>query len=249
MEKELLMNLGLTDGEAKVYLALAKLGSSTVGPIAKEAKVAYSNIYEILNRLLEKGLISFIIKEKTKYFQSIEPKLLYKFLDKQELEIEKSRDRLNKIIPELEKRTKFTMDKQEAEIFIGIKGLRTAYEKMFSDIDKKEIALFFYAYKEEFAGEIDNFYYRLAPFYKSINIRFRGLSSKQWAKSEYVKKTASFIDSKYVEFPLPGTIDIYQDMILEIAWGNKPVGILIQSKEIAQNYRTYFNEVWKIAKK
>ena len=66
MDKEYLIRIGLTDGEAKTYLALLKTGSSSVGPIVKEAKVAYSNIYDILDRLLEKGLISFILKEKTK---------------------------------------------------------------------------------------------------------------------------------------------------------------------------------------
>ena len=68
-----LLKIGLTEGETKVYLALSKLGSSTVGPIVKESKVAYSNIYDILNRLIEKGIVSFIIKQKTKYFQAASP--------------------------------------------------------------------------------------------------------------------------------------------------------------------------------
>jgi len=42
-----------------------KLGSSTVGPIVKGSKVSYSKIYEVLGRLLEKGIISYNIKEKT----------------------------------------------------------------------------------------------------------------------------------------------------------------------------------------
>ena len=59
-----LLKIGLTEGEAKVYIALTELGSSTVGPIVKKAKVAYSNVYDILNRLIEKGIVSFITKNK-----------------------------------------------------------------------------------------------------------------------------------------------------------------------------------------
>ena len=59
-----LVNLGLTEGEAKVYTALLGTGSSTVGPIVKASGVASSNIYDILERLIEKGLVSFIIKSK-----------------------------------------------------------------------------------------------------------------------------------------------------------------------------------------
>ena len=64
-----LLKIGLTEGESKVYLALTELGSSTVGPIVKKSGVAYSNIYDILHRLIEKGIVSFIIKNKTRYFQ------------------------------------------------------------------------------------------------------------------------------------------------------------------------------------
>ena len=59
----------------------------------------------------------------------------------------------------------------------------------------------------------------------------------------------AFIDARYVDFPLPGTIDIYKDTVLQVSWGKKPIGILMQSQEIADNYRNYFNEVWKIARK
>ena len=75
-----LIKMGLTSGEAKVYVALAEIGSTTVGPIVNKSKVAYSNIYEILNRLIDKGLVSFIIKEKTKYFQAATPNNIKKFL-------------------------------------------------------------------------------------------------------------------------------------------------------------------------
>ena len=71
-----LQKIGLTDGEAKVYLALTEIGSSTVGPIVKKANVAYSNVYDILNRLIEKGIVSFILRNKTKYFQAASPRNL-----------------------------------------------------------------------------------------------------------------------------------------------------------------------------
>jgi len=67
--KEKVKLLGLTEGEAKVYLSLLELGSSTIGPIIKKANIASSNVYDILNRLLKKGIVSYILKQKIKYFQ------------------------------------------------------------------------------------------------------------------------------------------------------------------------------------
>jgi HTH-type transcriptional regulator, sugar sensing transcriptional regulator len=199
--------------------------------------------------LIEKGIVSFIIKEKTKFFQAISPNMLSKFLDRQALEIEENRERLKQIVPELEGYAKSIEEKEEAEIFVGIKGLRTANEKMFADVTKKEKAIFLYVYKKEYAEVIDDFYYNITPFYKERGIKFKGIGSREWAKSEYAKKNSTFIESRYVDFPLPGTIDIYKDFVLEVAWADKPLGILIHSKEIADNYRNYFEELWEIAKK
>ena len=90
MIEQHLQGLGLTEGESKAYVSMLSLGSSTVGPIAKKSGISYSKIYEVLQRLMEKGVVSFIIKEKTKYFQAIHPSMLHKFLDLQEAEINKN---------------------------------------------------------------------------------------------------------------------------------------------------------------
>ncbi|RMD45562.1 TrmB family transcriptional regulator, partial [Candidatus Pacearchaeota archaeon] len=57
MHEALLKEIGLTNGETKVYLSLIKIGESTVGPIAKKSGVSLSKIYEILNNLIKKGLV------------------------------------------------------------------------------------------------------------------------------------------------------------------------------------------------
>ena len=59
----LLEELGLTKGEIKVYLTLLKLGETTTGKIVEEAGISSGKIYEILEKLIRKGLASFIIKE------------------------------------------------------------------------------------------------------------------------------------------------------------------------------------------
>jgi sugar-specific transcriptional regulator TrmB len=237
MEKELLINLGLTDGEAKVYLALAKLGSSTVGPIVKEAKVAYSNIYEILNRLLEKGLISFIIKEKTKYFQVTNFSQLYEYLNKKEQEIEKEKQSLKKLIPDLEK-LKSLKVKQEADVFIGFNGVRTAYERLMES-NKDEEYLFFYIAEENYE-EIDKFWMHL--YHKFKNLKVRGIANIKYKKSTYIKKTK--FKMKYINFPIPGNIDIHEDKVLFTSFKDKPLATLIMSRDIANKFKEYFYSIW-----
>src|SRR3989344_6582669 len=92
---------GLTDGEGKVYLALLKLGSTTSGPIIEESKVANSIIYRLLDSLIEKGLASYIIKEKTKYFTAAQPKKIVEYLEERKQKIEDNKESINKLLPQL----------------------------------------------------------------------------------------------------------------------------------------------------
>ena len=62
-----LFNLGLTVLQAKVYIALARLGTSTGRATAKEAQVASQDVYRVLSELQEKGLAEKIISKPTMY--------------------------------------------------------------------------------------------------------------------------------------------------------------------------------------
>jgi len=240
-----LLKIGLTGGESKVYLALSELGSSTVGPIVKKSKVAYSNIYDILNRLIEKGIVSFIMKNKTKYFQAASPSNLIQYLDKKQEEITQEKEALRKILPELEKLQE-AKSKQEAEVFVGKIGLRTAYEKLAQNISKNDEVLFFYIHNEKYAEESDLFYNSIVDLNKKT--RNRGICNKYYKTSWFAKKS-NYLAMRFTDMPIPGNIDIANDKILFTCWGENVFSVLIYSKSLAESFRNYFNEMWKIAKK
>ncbi|MFA6398795.1 MAG: helix-turn-helix domain-containing protein, partial [archaeon] len=68
MNSALLEKIGLSKGEIKVFLALNRLGESTVGKIVSESEVSKSKVYDILEKLIRKGLAGYIVREDTKYF-------------------------------------------------------------------------------------------------------------------------------------------------------------------------------------
>lgn len=239
-----LLKIGLTEGEAKVYLALSELGSSTVGPIVKESKVAYSNVYDILNRLIDKGAASFIIKNKTKHFQAASPTNLVKYLENKESEISKQKEALKNILPKLENLQQGKIE-QEAEVFIGAKGLRAAYEKLTKGLTKKDELFFFYLHKEEYAEQSDIFYNSISDLTKKTTNK--GLCNKEYKKSPFAKQ-AKFLNMKFVDFPIPGNIDIVNDKVMIVSLMPTPTAILIHSQTVANNFRDYFNEVWQTAK-
>lgn len=247
MQRELI-SLGLTSGEAKAYLALLKLGASTVGPIVKDSHVSYSKIYEVLGRLSEKGLVSYIIKEKTKYFQAVEPHRLFDFLGKRERELSENRKKLATLLPMLE-HIKDTFAREESEIFVGMKGLRTAYDQLLYQCPKGSELLFFYVYDQKYIQATDLFYKQEFHRFRDLQLRLRGISTVDFKRSQSFKKPPSFIDLRFVDFPLPSTVDIHKDNVLFTSWREQPFACLIHSKEITENFTAYFESVWKVAKK
>ena len=79
-----LVSVGMTKNEIAVYLALLKLGSSKVGAISKEAGTNRSYSYDALKKLLEKGLVSYVIMGKRKYFRPVSPKRLKSLLQERQ---------------------------------------------------------------------------------------------------------------------------------------------------------------------
>src|SRR3989344_475286 len=101
MIEQALQRIGLTDGEIKIYLALLELGSTSTGKLTKKSGISGSKVYEVLDRLMNKGLANFIIKNGVKYFEAARPERLLDHLSEKESEIEKEKAEVQKIIPEL----------------------------------------------------------------------------------------------------------------------------------------------------
>src|SRR3989344_2562392 len=126
MNIPILEKIGLTEGEIKVYLALLKLGETTAGPIVDESRVTRSKIYDILERLKQKGMVSYITKESTKYFCAAKPSTLLDYLSNKEQEIIKDKESISEIIPQLESQYKKKLENKVAEVYLGINGKSNA---------------------------------------------------------------------------------------------------------------------------
>ncbi|MFH1439636.1 MAG: helix-turn-helix domain-containing protein [Candidatus Woesearchaeota archaeon] len=242
-----LLNIGLTEGEAKIYAALLELGASTVGPIKKRTKIAHSNIYEILERLITKGIVTTIIKNKTKIFQAVSPSNLSKYLDQKENDLKKQRDILQKAIPQIEALQKIH-PKQEAMMFIGTKGLLSAYEEFYKDGSKNDENLWIYVHNESYAKISDKFY--LHTWLEMIDkVKSRGIADISYKKSKFAKEFSKKHELRFVDFPIFSHGEVYGNKFLLISWEDPVITVLVHAKHVSDNFRKYFEEIWKKDKK
>lgn len=249
MDASTLQKIGLTAGETKVYVALLKKGSCTTGPIVDEAKVSRSKVYHILDRLMDKGLVTFIIKEKTKYFQAADPHKLLDYLDSKEKEITHDRTSVIELLPRLELYQKLGV-KEEAEIYKGLEGVKTARELVFKALKKGDVFRCFGANAPNLEP--------LKAYYASFHRRRKqaGIKAKYIAQSDsknvFNKKKkygSGLIEFRYLDVVGPVHIDIFGDYVVTNIMAGTNLSFLIKNKFVADYYVQYFEKAWNLAKK
>src|SRR3989344_2051758 len=84
-----LKELNLSEGQIAVYAAVLELGISSLNKIHEKTGIERRNIYDILNKLIEKGLISYTIEKGKKTFQSTHPNKIISYLEDKKRDVEK----------------------------------------------------------------------------------------------------------------------------------------------------------------
>ena len=121
--EEALKKIELKEKEIKVYLANLRLGSSTANIIADRANVIRTTAYDVLKTLIDKGLVSYVIKSGVKYFEAVTPNKILYLLDEKKKAIES-------VLPDLNKMKESITEKPTAQVYEGIDGLKTIMEDM-----------------------------------------------------------------------------------------------------------------------
>ena len=226
--------LGFSPNEVKVYLALNDHGSIKAGKVAKLAKIERSSCYNSLKSLAERGLVSYVLIGRVKWFQATGPKRLLDYVKEQE-------ENVKEILPALHARHKASKIEGQVRLFKGIKGVKS----IFLDIARtgEENAVF---------GSEGQFSERMPEFAP----QFERLKRENGVKTRLIlRKGRMELDSKDSVHRYLAHVDessavtnIYGDKIAIIVWTEEPEGIIIENAAAAKAYRSYFDVLWNVAK-
>jgi sugar-specific transcriptional regulator TrmB len=108
METKIIEDLGFTNAEIKVYLALLEIGSTSAGEIIQKSGLQSSVVHLTLNNLITKGFVSFVKEGQRNYYQAANPKHLIEYIDEKKKQFEK-------ILPELLKKQEMAKEKSETK--------------------------------------------------------------------------------------------------------------------------------------
>ena len=117
MYTDIFQDLGLTPNEAKIYAVLIEAGETTVGEISIKGKIHRRNVYDAINRLIEKGLVFQILTKGENIYKAVDPAKLLELIREKE-------DKLKKALPELTKLYQGAPRNQEAFVYRGVEGFK-----------------------------------------------------------------------------------------------------------------------------
>ncbi len=247
MNKKLLEEIGLTKGEVTVYLTLLKLGETTTGKIIEEAQISSGKIYEILDRLMKKGLVSYIIREKTKYFSPASPNRILDYLYEKEKNLKTKEEELIKELPLLLEMQKSKRKKYETKLFVGFKGVQSAIFEALDDLTSKDEVL-----AMGIISSKDEKYNILWQNWHRQRIKRKIICSAIFSDkgTEYYKtfKKMKYTKVKVLQGITPSAIDIMGDKVLIFTYKEEPSCLSITNEEIAKSFTTFFDTLWKISK-
>lgn len=242
---ENLKKFGLAEKESKVYLACLELGDSTASNISVKSNLPRTLVYDILERLIEFGLVSYSIKNNKKYFKASDPRELIRILEEKQKAV-------FFILPKLKSLQKEKGSvRPKVEIYEGKDGMKTVMNDILNSNVKE-----FLAYGSSRSS------YEIIPAFmddwhkkrikKKIVMRIIYNNTKQ-ARNK-VKKLKSSLDyTKYkfmlIELESPTATLIYTNKVVLQSWTKEPFAVMIEDREMANNQKKYFEELWKIAKR
>ncbi|MDO8574835.1 MAG: helix-turn-helix domain-containing protein [bacterium] len=235
--------LGLSDKEAKVYLAVLELGQAPAAEIAAHSGVVRVTAYVVLEELRKKGLVSTFLKAKKTIFAAEPPERLKNLFEIEEHRVKESFSDLKKILPDLSKLYESRGEHPKARLFEGSEGIDSLRE----DILKTKTKFLYQILpldiiakspsERKFQDEKVKKLYNISS--KSIYYNKKGkIFPGKLGKAEY----------KFLADKFETEIIIYGEKIAFINAKKKPTGIIIDDFSISQTIKIFFEALWKLLK-
>lgn len=242
--KEVLKHINIEGKKADVYLSCLEMGNATAYAISKKIGLKRPTAYDILNQLMNEGLVYTTFKKRVKYFFAADPNRILKKIKEKEAE-------LMSIMPILQNLYNAPKVKPNIRYFEGKEGIKEMYEDSLKSLKKGD----------EILAYVGDDVLKYLPEHSSwyVNerikkgIRLRGIYKKTGSIMRYMEKnqeqlrTAKILDEE--NFPVQNETNIYGNKIAIASFGGEMFGMIIESAEIVKAQKAVFELAWLGAEK
>lgn len=250
----ILKNFGLSDKEAKIYLALLALESAKVSEVAKQAGVNRSSTYVVLEILRRRGLVgtSDDKDKKVRHYVSASPETILQTARSTAFKQQNVQKDIESVLPEMKALAKGTKHRPIVRIFEGKEGLINALEDALtckeklvrisssvSNIDKMLGGEYFPDYNQR----------RIKK-----GIKMHGIHPDDELAEKMRRTTETFEFDIPILIPkdkykIPADFAVYDNKIGYMTSSEGGFAILIENKELAEVMKNIFDMAWEEAKR
>ncbi|MDQ1283793.1 MAG: Transcriptional regulator, TrmB [Patescibacteria group bacterium] len=234
-----LKNAGLSENEAKVYMAALELGETSVYRLAKKSGVKRTTTYLAVENLKEKGLMSEYHRNNVIICYAENPKKLAEML-------ENKKRALDKILPELLAFNNLIDKKPKIRYFEG----KESYKDVFGDVLKYPDNEMLGTFNEKFWNYGNYFTEYFIPKRKEKKIWARILfQDNPELRGVAQNEKEHFFQSKLVlsdKFKVEIEMVIYGNNKVGLVSYDEEIAIIIESQKIHDTQKSFFEVIWDL---
>ena len=248
MHLEVLEKIGLSPNEAKIYHSLLDLDESSVNTLSVRTKINRRNIYDAMERLIEKGLASEVFIKGQKLFKPIHPERLLNLLEEKQSFVKRA-------LPDMIERFNQKEQKEQAFVYKGVSG----YKNYLLDILKEKETYYSVGGKGMwFDPRLKFFMPNFNMERKKLNIHFKHIFDAEIEKK--MTDPLNFEENEYRFLPKECCSNLSFEFFgdhLGVYTGRGEYGKLkedptifvLKSKEITEGFKKLFDFMWKHCEK
>ncbi len=245
MFEKYLEEIGLSEKEAKIYLALLQVDRNTVQELANRTKINRTTVYPVIESLQKKGLVSEVQEGKKVEYMAEPPERLETYAERQRVVFEEHAARLKDIIPQIKSIQREQGERPVVKYFEGREGSIAAHEEFYSMHEKKSREGYF-IYSKDLLDQ--TFTEKEQERYREIRVNklvepTSVYTSKSGDIAFKTKGTRTRINHE--KYSISSDIIIIEDRVLIGTLGDHVSSILIKSKDFATTLASlvkYINE-------
>lgn len=247
-----MQNTLIDEREQSILAALYEGGQVSVSALAKATLVNRTTLYPILQKLLEKGLVTSVQTEGRVFYQAITVSELESWAERKQQETEQAAIELTQWAKQMKNGTNTSLV-ADIKYFDGLEGVMNLYNDTWRENKEKTIyAITDYEKAYEVVG---NVFLRDDYFEKRVahGVQVKSLLPDSKVGRKDVKSAKELLrDMRFIDLfeDLGIEINIYDDKIALFSFDEKkPSGILIKNATIAGAFKHIFEYLWKSSKK
>jgi len=242
-DKGIWPKLGFSDGEGRVYTAILHSEAATLQSVHEQTGIERRNVYDIINKLISKGLAAYYTENGHKVYRVTHPNKILSYLDEEEKAVSEKKALLARELPSILASYESAKPQFDVRIYRGKEGVKSLFNESLDSPDHYYIGGNWGAVKY-----LGNEWYN--------NFTKKRIARKIWMHDIVTAQPKLMMDYKIEkgfyevkvlpqEFGSPNVIFIFGNRVANLFYQENMFGFVIENGEIAKNYTNYFKYLWK----